>query len=387
MSRVALKLVQSPSHQQREVQLWPKENDESGHSLHYLVSYPNNFPWSFPNYFIQKYSQKGELVLDPFCSTGATLLEAALLGRVAYGADLDPMAARISNAKLHPCDITEVTLSVQQLNLSRPVNLDGFKEAFSAFYSVETFRELVNLRAAIQREPHSPVAAYVEALTLSLLHGHSASYFSTYSYPQIALSPAEQNDLNIKRGQFPDYRAITPRLLRRAAIVSSDGVPVALRLKPSPHKVSVADARNLSHVETSSVSLTVTSVPYPGMRDLRPEQWLKFWFAGIPQQEAGQYSFYNLEEWLDFMNEALLEMARVTRAGGRAVLDTRILSYNGQSIYLDRELIDLIDRHLDRYWSCELTLMQSADAFTSVGTTRASSSQGRDYRVLVLRRK
>lgn len=395
MARVALKLVEAPIHEEREVNLWPREDDDRGHSLHYLVSYPVSFPWSLPHFFIHKFTQKGDIVLDPFCGSGTTLLEAGLSGRVAYGVDSDPLAVRIASAKLSPADITEVTLKVQDLNFSRPAVLLGrFQEFFSPFFDVATFRELLGLKQYLETYRENPLSQkdntlnFVEALAISLLHGHSAGYLSTYTYPQIAISPQEQYDLNLKRRQRPDYRAVAPRLLRKAAIVTSDGVPVALRMRPSLHKVACADPRDLGFVDTGSVSLTMTSVPYPGMRDLRQEQWLKVWFSGLEGQSAWHPSFDSLENWSDYMNEVLLELARVTKPGGRAVLDTREISIDGMPVCLDRELLQLVDSELGRYWMPDVTLLQYADSKkTSIGTQTSQALQGRDYRVVVLRRR
>lgn len=390
MARAALRLVESPLHEEREVNLWRREDDDRGHSLHYLVSYPVSFPWTVPNFFIQKYTQKGDIVLDPFCGAGTTLLEAALSGRVAYGVDRDPLAIRIASAKIHPSDITEVTLKIQDLNLSRPTVMARYQDYFSPFFDISTFREVLSLKQYLSgnESVRDHCSNFVEALALSLLHGHSAGYFSTYTYPQAALSPQEQYELNIKRGQSPDYRAVAPRLLRKAAMVTSDGVPLALRTKPSKHKAALGDPRDLGFIETGSVALTVTSVPYPGMRDLKTEQWLKVWFAGLDTNESWHPEFDSLESWSEYMNEVLFELARVTKSGGRAVLDTREITLNGSKVFLDREILALVYSELGRYWIPEVSLMQYSDAsFTSIGTQRKQTVQGRDYRVVVLRRR
>lgn len=387
MAKVALRLVENPTHEEREVTLWRREDDDRGHSLHYLVSYPVSFPWTLPQFFISKYTQKGDIVLDPFCGSGTTLLEAGLSGRVALGVDSDPIAIRIARAKLQPSDITEVTLRVQDLNLSRPAVLNRYQEFFSPFFDVATFRELLGLRQALEGQDDSS-SNFIEVLALSLLHGHSAGYFSTYTYPQIALSPHEQFQLNLKRRQTPDYRAVAPRLLRKAAIVTSDGVPVALRMRPTLHRVVEGDPRDLGFVETGSVTLTVTAVPYPGMRDLRQEQWLKVWFTGLESRPAWHPRLDSLEAWAEYMNEILFELARVTKSGGRAVLDTREVKLASGNVYLDEELLSLVDSNLNRYWTPEVTLFQPAESgTTSVGTQRNLASSGREYRVVVLRRR
>jgi DNA modification methylase len=52
--------------------------------------------------YIEFFSEPGALVLDPFAGSGVTLVEAARLGRRAQGFDLNPLAARLSQAMLRP---------------------------------------------------------------------------------------------------------------------------------------------------------------------------------------------------------------------------------------------------------------------------------------------
>ena len=56
------------------------------HSLH-EVSYRACFKPQLPRFFIERLTQVGERVYDPFMGRGTTLLEAALLGRVPVGCE------------------------------------------------------------------------------------------------------------------------------------------------------------------------------------------------------------------------------------------------------------------------------------------------------------
>jgi hypothetical protein len=56
--------------------------------------------------FIPDFSER--TILDPFCGSGTTLLEASLEGRKFVGLDIDPLSVAISNAKIQPLSYAEI---------------------------------------------------------------------------------------------------------------------------------------------------------------------------------------------------------------------------------------------------------------------------------------
>ena len=63
------------------------------------------FVLSFPPHLVRKYLVKfglkpGNTVLDPFCGTGTTLVEAKLLGIDSFGIEANPMAHFASRVKI-----------------------------------------------------------------------------------------------------------------------------------------------------------------------------------------------------------------------------------------------------------------------------------------------
>lgn len=69
---------------------------------HGIHSHPAKFIPQIPRYFITKYSQRGQIVLDPFCGSGTTLLEAMITGRNSLGVDINPLARLITKVKTTP---------------------------------------------------------------------------------------------------------------------------------------------------------------------------------------------------------------------------------------------------------------------------------------------
>ncbi len=391
MAKAALKVVESPPFFVKDIQLWSEDSPQDSHSLHYALSLPNSTRPEIAAFFIDQYSSKGSVILDPFCGIGTTGLEGALRGRVVFLSDSDPLAVKVSRAKLNPADITEVTLELQLANLRRPVNLKHFQDYFEPFYDLETFRELLNLRQHCLSQG-GRVSSFVQFVALSLLHGHSAGYFSVYSFPQLSLSPEEQLALNLKRNQMPDYRAIMPRILKKSATILRDGIPSVLHRLSRSNRVARADARDMSHLSSASVDLVVTAPPLPFRNvDLSKQCWLRYWFAGISDASSIEYfRENNLESWLDFMNESLLEIARVVVPNGRAVLELKpIENGRGEILLPDEPLLEHVESTLGRYWTAEGLWIceERRSQLPGFQSGRRADSANKQSRMLVLRRK
>lgn len=78
---------------------WDFTDANTGYLTHSLHPYPAKFIPQIPNALIQELSSMGDTVLDPFCGSGTTLVEAILLKRHAVGVDANPLACLIARAK------------------------------------------------------------------------------------------------------------------------------------------------------------------------------------------------------------------------------------------------------------------------------------------------
>lgn len=306
-----------------EHNLW-LNRPEQGHGLHYAVQYHGTLKPELTNYYLNKYSEKGSIVLDPFCGSGVVPLQASLLGRIAWASDINQLAVRITQAKLKPAGLDEVVLFLTQLNLQRPISLSGFQEFFAPFYHPDTYRELVNLKNAINRYQaegvQNRICNFVELLVFSRLHGHAPSHFSTYSSPQVALSPSKQLLLNKKRRQTPEYKAISPRLIQRTAQLLKDGISSEFLTYTKAAMVKRADAQNLTWVNSNSVDLVLTSLPLPDNFDYISNYWLENWFSGF----SDKFINISLPDWVRLIRNLLSEMLRVLKPSAYAVLELSV---------------------------------------------------------------
>ena len=87
---------------------WDFADAQTGYLTHSLHPYPAKYIPQIPNVLIQELSSVGDTVLDPFCGSGVTLVEALLLKRHAVGVDANPLACLIARAKTTRLTETEV---------------------------------------------------------------------------------------------------------------------------------------------------------------------------------------------------------------------------------------------------------------------------------------
>ena len=79
----------------------------AGNSLH-EISYRACFKPPLANYFIERFSAPGVVVYDPFMGRGTTPLEAALIGRIPWGRDANPLSKILLTPRLQPPTLEEI---------------------------------------------------------------------------------------------------------------------------------------------------------------------------------------------------------------------------------------------------------------------------------------
>ncbi|WP_404344233.1 DNA methyltransferase [Vreelandella venusta] len=77
---------------------FPSLTNNGIHSFHW---YPATYIAAIPGTLISQLTKKDSIVLDPFCGSGTTGVEAIRLGRQFVGIDTNPIALLISQAKLY----------------------------------------------------------------------------------------------------------------------------------------------------------------------------------------------------------------------------------------------------------------------------------------------
>ena len=147
------------------------------HSLH-EISYRACFKPQVPRFFIERLSAPGDAVFDPFMGRGTTPIEAALLGRRAWGSDLNPVAQTLATPRVAPPNLAPIEARLAQVELP----IEGLEnEELLVFFERQTLQELEAWRRYFEtrrdRGEWDDVDAWIEMVAANRLTGHSPRLF------------------------------------------------------------------------------------------------------------------------------------------------------------------------------------------------------------------
>ena len=141
---------------------------------HGVHKFPAKFFPELPRFLINKYSNRGDIVLDPMCGSGTALLEAILQNRHAIGVDIDPIAKLVSKVKTTPIiygKLLDGTNLFLQNCITNSLKSDGMPQIPDFNYRDKWFKPFVLKELGIIKE--------------AILKIKKSQYFSQYSEKQI----------------------------------------------------------------------------------------------------------------------------------------------------------------------------------------------------------
>jgi hypothetical protein len=249
------------------------------------ISYRGCYKPQLPKFFIERLSQKGDAVYDPFMGRGTTLLETFLLGRKPLGNDINPLSQIILSPRFSPPSVEQIERRLNEIDLS---NSKEEKPELLVFYHAETLTEITALKEYfIQCETLGKldeIDKWIRMVAINRLSGHSTGFFSVYTLPpNQAVTIKRQLKINKTRNQVPEYKDIRSRILKKSKSLLKDWNKSILddNLHDTSAILSNCDARNVPEITTSSVQLTVTSPPFLDVVDYQADNWLRCWFIGL----------------------------------------------------------------------------------------------------------
>lgn len=287
------------------------------------ISYRACFKPQLPRFFIDRLTEPGDVVYDPFMGRGTTVIEAVMAGRRAIGNDSNPLSCLLTLPRLDPPSFEDIENRLESILFDPGAKSDT---DLSMFYHPLTEAEIVSLKEYLARRgktgEEDRVDRWIRMVATNRLTGHSPGFFSVYTLPpNQAVSQENQRKINRDRNQRPPYRDVKKLILKKSRLLLKD-------LTPDQRKNLVefgvrtalftggADATR--KIPNSSVQLTVTSPPFLDVVNYAQDNWLRSWFNGIDQEIAASSMTVvrSVEAWCAEMQKVFHELFRVTRPEG-----------------------------------------------------------------------
>lgn len=313
----------------------------AGHSLH-EISYRACFKPQLVDFFVQRLTEPGDLVYDPFMGRGTTVVEAALLDRAAAGCDVNPLSRVLTKPRLAPPTLEQVSERLHALDLTWS---DSYPEDLTVFFHPETLNAMCALRSYL-RKLHAEgamdgVDQWIEMVAVNRLTGHSPGFFSVYTLPpNQAVSIDSQRKINARRRQMPVVRDVVRLIIKKSKSLlrdCGDATRRRLAARAARTRLLVQASSSTPEIRSASVSLVVTSPPFLDVVNYASDNWLRCWFCGIEADAVPITMTRKLDTWRSAMTDVFRELQRVLVPGGHVAFE--VGEVRGGTIRLEATVI------------------------------------------------
>ncbi len=308
---------------------WDYRGEKTKSYTHGIHTYPAMFIPQVGRRLLETYSKEGDTICDIFCGSGSALVESKLLGRNAYGIDLNPLAIFLAHAKTTPINPQKLTKEYIAL-LNRVRKTKSNEKQKPNFKNIDFwFKDRVIVNLAILKK------------TIREIKDKSIQNFL-----MVAFSETVRYSSNTKTGEFKLVRIKGEKLekhdpdvigiFRKHAEKNIVGMTEFYKnTKKSWTKIIYGDSSKDNGIKANSIDCIITSPPYGDSRTTvaygqfsrLSSQWIDMFenpndASGIDNELLGGKATKNLSHALlsDYLKESLEKIAKQDEARAKDVL-------------------------------------------------------------------
>ncbi len=268
-----------------------------------------SFPPRLPHYFIDRFTKKGDLVLDPFSGRGTTVLESAIMGRQAIGNDLNPIAYILTKAKLNIPSKKALEQRVDSLkrNFKDREALD-IPDDIKMLYSDRVLKQLSFLKDELETSRRK-TDTFILAIILGAMHGDSTSSKPSFlSIPMpntFSMSPNYVRNYIKKHNLKPPTHDVFETLKYRIDRLYKDMSWKENYVSGESYNKDIRNLRRI--VKKRKADMIFTSPPYLKVIRYGRMNWIRLWMLNANPKEVDEKldDKHTLSKYLKFMEETL----------------------------------------------------------------------------------
>lgn len=243
------------------------------------------FPLDFAFEVVEKYSKKGDYILDPFAGRCSSIYAGGVLGRVSLGIEINPVGWLFGKVKLEPAgkeDVIDRLLEIYSKRNYYRRSTEKLPEFYRICYSDEVLNFLLAARANLDWK-NNDIDATLMSILLVYLHGKLGEGLSN----QMRMTKSMGMNYSVewwKKNGLTNPPEINPFefILKKIEWRYEKGTP-----NVTESAVVFGDSSNqLINISERAIqndikfSLLFTSPPYYSITDYHADQWLRLWLLG-----------------------------------------------------------------------------------------------------------
>ena len=243
---------------------WDFREADTKEYTHCFHTYPAMMIPQIARKLIKEYGREGGWLLDPYCGTGTSLVEASLFGMHSVGCDINPLVRLIATAKSTPVCLSALDETLSELNES--LFEIGYRESklpdaqvpnilnLTYWFSDEVIRTLAYLRARISHVRDKAIQNFILVAFSETVR--EVSYTRNGEFKLYRMPTNKLKDFN------PDVFGIFTKKLRRNRQGLASYLEKRKNVKVSVSMVNTVQGELPTPHPPDGYDIVITSPPY-----------------------------------------------------------------------------------------------------------------------------
>jgi len=309
---------------------WDYRGEKTKSHTHGIHTYPAMFIPQVGRRLLETYSKEDDTICDIFCGSGSALVESRLIGRNAYGIDLNPLAIFLAKAKTTPINPQKLTKEyialldrvekIKDSEIQRP----NFKN-IDFWFKEKVIVKLAKLKKAIREIKDEAIQNF-----LMVAFSETVRYSSNTKTGEFKL-------VRVKGDKLEKHNPDVIGIFRKHAEKNIAGMTDFYKdaKKDSWTKIIYGDSSKDNGIKANSIDCIITSPPYGDSRTTvaygqfsrLSAQWIDVFddpndASGVDNDLLGGRATKNLIHTLSsgYLKESLEKIAKQDEARAKDVL-------------------------------------------------------------------